>query len=206
MELMPSIRFRGAAAARSAAVTATALLLFAGSAGAENCYSGGSDSGFLEFRGAVEGSGFTGRFGDFEVRYCMTEGGPADGSIDVAVRLASAESGNNDRDETLIGPEFFHVERFPEATWSSTALRAAGDAYEADGELTLRDITADQSIVFRLVPDGEGLVAAGEFTMAGSSEIERLRFDIGTGEFADPEFVRNRVDVRFEVRLDSVSD
>lgn len=204
MELMPSIRFRGAAIARSA--TATAVLLFAGSAVAESCYSGGGESGFLEFRGAVEGSGFTGRFGDFDVRYCMADGAPADGSIDVAVRLASAESGNNDRDETLIGPEFFHVERFPEATWSSTALRAAGDGYEADGELTLRDITAEQSIVFRLAPDGEALVAAGEFTMGGSSEIERLRFDIGTGEFADPEFVRNRVDVRFEVRLDSVSD
>lgn len=204
MELIASSKTARAATVRLA--VAAAALLFAGSAVAERCYSGGSASGFLEFSGAVEGSGFTGRFEDFEVRFCMDEGSPVDSSIEVAVRPASAESGNNDRDETLVGPEFFDVDRFPEATWTSTAVQSTGDAYEADGELTLRDISAAQPIVFRLTPDGDALLASGEFAMAGASEIERLRFDIGTGEFADPEFVRNRVDVRFEVRLTADPD
>ncbi|MBY6205095.1 YceI family protein [Halomonas denitrificans] len=204
MELNVTTRCSIAELTRSASVGVA--LLAAGPALADDCFSGGSDSGFIEFRGAVEGSGFTGRFEDFDVRYCMPAGAPAEGSIEVAVRPASAESGNNDRDETLVGPEFFHVERFPEATWSSTAIREAADGYEADGELTLRDITAAQSIAFELTPDGEAMVAAGEFAMAGTTEIERLRFDIGTGEFADPEFVRNRVDLRFEVRLTADPD
>ena len=37
--------------------------------------------------------------------------------------------------------------------------------------------------------------------MQGGAEVDRQRFDVGTGEFADPEFVRNRVDVAFEVLL-----
>jgi hypothetical protein len=46
-------------------------------------------------------------------------------------------------------------------------------------------------------------MARGGFTLAGSADVDRQRFDVGTGEFADPEFVRNRVDVAFEVRLTS---
>lgn len=170
-------------------------------AAAQTCYSGGADSGTLEFSGAVDGTGFTGNFGDFAVDYCMPEGEPASGVIEVTVALASADSDNRDRDETLLGPEFFHVEQFPEATWTSTAIRSADDGFDADGELTLRDITASQSIVFQLTPDGDALVAEGAFTLGGSAEVQRLRFDVGTGEFADPDFVRDRVDVVFEVRL-----
>ena len=179
------------------------LLIAAAPIAAETCYVGGADTGTLEFRGAVEGTGFTGTFGDFGVRYCMAEGAPTDGAIEVTVVLASADSDNRDRDEALLGPEFFAVERFPESTWTSTAIRAAGDGYTADGELTLRDITAPQSIVFQLTPDGEAIVAEGRLMMGGEAEIDRSRFDVGVGEFEDPEFVRNRVDVTFEVVLNA---
>ena len=182
-------------------LVAVAALLSAAPAAAETCYVGGADNGTLEFRGAVEGSGFTGSFGDFDVRYCMPEGAPVDGRIEVTVALASADSGNRDRDEALLGPEFFAVETFPESTWTSTAIRTDGDGYTADGELTLRDITAAQPITFSLSPDGEAIVAEGRFTMGGEAEIDRSRFDVGLGEFEDPEFVRNRVDVTFEVLL-----
>ena len=178
-----------------------ALLLAALPVAAETCYVGGADAGTLEFRGAVEDTGFTGTFGDFDVRYCMARGAPTEGRIEVTVALGSADSDNRDRDEALLGPEFFAVERFPQSTWTSTTIRPDGDGYIADGELTLRDISAAQAIAFRLTPDGEAIVAAGEFSMDGSAEIDRSRFDVGIGEFEDPEFVRNRVDVRFEVVL-----
>jgi polyisoprenoid-binding protein YceI len=177
------------------------MIFCAGPVVAETCFVGGDGSGTLEFRGAVEGTGFTGSFGDFDVRYCMPEGQPADGSIDVTVALASADSNNRDRDEALLGPEFFAVEQFPESTWTSTSIRADGEGYVADGELALRDITAPQSITFSLSPDGDALVAEGRFTMGGATEIDRSRFDVGIGEFEDPEFVRTRVDVSFEVVL-----
>jgi polyisoprenoid-binding protein YceI len=187
---------------RRVRTTTLALLIFgAGPIAAETCFVGGADTGTLEFRGAVEDTGFTGSFSDFEVRYCMPESQPIEGSIDVTVALASADSGNRDRDEALLGPEFFDVERFTASTWASTSIRPSGEGYAADGELTLRDITAPQSITFSLSPDGDALVAEGRFTMDGSTEINRARFDVGIGEFEDPEFVRNRVDVTFDVVL-----
>lgn len=165
------------------------------------CYAGGAGSGELTFSGAVEDTGFAGRFGEFSVRYCLA-GEEAQGhEIRVTVSLASADSDNRDRDETLKGPQFFAVERHPTAVWQSTGVRRDGDGYVADGELSLKGITAPQSIRYELTPDGEAIIARGRFTMAGGTRIDRQRFDVGIGEFADPEFVRNEVVVEFEVTL-----
>jgi len=197
-------------ATRAAMLAGLALVVAGPALGQDRaCYRGGAASGELTFAGAVEGSGFTGSFGRFEVEYCMPPGRPADGDIEVRVELGSADSGNRDRDTTLLGEEFFDVERHPVSTWTSTVIEAAGagpgneagDGYRAAGRLELKGISADQPIAFRLRPDGEAIVAEGRFTLGGSAEVDRQRFDVGTGEFADPEFVRNRVDVEFEVVL-----
>jgi len=169
--------------------------------GEARCYTGGAGSGELTFWGAVEDTAFTGRFGDFSVRYCMAGEKAQDHRIRVQVDLASADSDNRDRDETLKGPEFFHVERHPTAGWESTAVRRAGDGYAAEGRLTLKGITAPQPIRYGLEPDDERLVARGRFIISGDASIDRQRFEVGTGEFADPEFVRNEVVVEFEVAL-----
>lgn len=186
-------------------MTALWLLLAAAMPAAEDgnlqCYTGDADSGELTFSGAVEDTAFTGRFGDFSVRYCLA-GEKAQGHrIRVRVDLASADSDNRDRDETLKGPEFFHVERHPTAVWESTAVRRDGDGYAAEGSLTLKGITAPQPIRYELEPDEEQLVARGRFVISGDASVDRQRFEVGTGEFADPDFVRNEVVVEFEVAL-----
>lgn len=172
-----------------------------GVAAEEKCFAGSGDTGRLQFSGAVEGTEFTGQFGEFTVDYCMPESGPTDGRIDVGVVLASADTENRERDETLKGDAFFAVDRYPKASWTSRSISAEEEGFAADGELQLKGIRADQAVRFTLTRDGEDLFASGEFSMLGDAEVDRQRFDVGTGEFADPEFVRNRVDVTFEIRL-----
>lgn len=190
---------------RMAALAGVALLVTvaAGRAG-EICYRGGNDSGRLEFHGAVEGSGFTGRFEEFTVEYCIRDGEPGSGRIRVSVETGSADTENRDRDEELLGDDFFQVERHPRATWTSESIRREPEGeYVADGELEIRGIANPQQVRFNLEPDGEALHARGRFTMRGDSEVDRQEFGIGRGEFADPEFVRDRVDVTFELVLQS---
>jgi len=167
----------------------------------DNCFSGDQETGELTFSGAVEGTGFTGRFDEFAVDYCMPDSGPANGQIEVRVQLSSADTDNRERDETLKGEAFFAVGQYPEASWKSLSISDEGGRYAAVGELVLKGIKAEQAIGFTLTPTGEDLVARGEFSMRGDAEVERLRFDVGTGDFSDPDFVRNRVDVDFEIRL-----
>src|SRR6056297_865823 len=184
--------------------TPVAIVMLAASssiAAEQTCFVGSHETGELAFSGAVEGTGFTGRFGEFSVKYCMPESGPADGRINVRVQLSSADTENRERDDTLKGEAFFAVEQYPEAVWISRSIATEGKGYVADGALDLKGIKASQAINFTLTPDGDDLLASGEFSMRGDAEVDRSRFDVGTGEFADPEFVRNRVDVNFEIRL-----
>lgn len=166
------------------------------------CFAGDAGTGTLTFTGAIEGESFTGSFGEFSVRYCLDQEERAvSHQIDVLVTLSSADSDNRDRDSTLRGPEFFAVARFPEARWRSSAVRRVEEGYEADGELTLKGITAAQPVRYILETDGEGMVAQGQIVLTGGGEVDRRRYDVGTGEFADPGFIRDAVEVAFRIAL-----
>ena len=176
------------------------LLCFGGcasvSAAAEKtCFAADGDSGELNFRGEVEGTGFSGFFEDFDVRVCMEDERLGTAEIGVTVQMAAATVGNRQGDEALRGRDMFAVEQFPEASWRSTDIEAANGGYRAQGELSIRDVSAEQPVNLRLERDGEQL------WLSGDAEIMRLDFNVGLGEFEDPDFVRNRIDLRFELQL-----
>lgn len=175
----------------------TGALLLAGSLRAgENCHDGGGDTGKLEFSAVQDGSRFTGRFENFSVEYCWPgDAAPADGAIRVSVRPASAVTNNRDRDQTLESDEFFAVDAYPESTWVSREISRDGDGYRATGELTIRDITRQQPVTFSLERVEEG------WRMRGEAEVRRLDYDVGTGEFADTDFIGNRVGIAFDLVL-----
>ncbi len=166
------------------------------SAAAEKtCFAADGDSGELNFRGEVEGTAFSGFFEDFSVRVCMEDERLETAEIEVTVKMAAATVGNRQGDEALRGRDMFAVDRFPEASWRSADVEAANGAYRANGQLSIRDISAEQPVNLRLERDGEQL------WLSGDAEIMRLDFNVGLGEFEDPDFVRNRIDLRFELQL-----
>src|SRR5207249_4351045 len=57
------------------------------------------------------------------------------------IRLASVDTRHADRDAHLRSPEIFDVEKYPSLTFASTGVRADGDRYLVDGELTIKDVT-----------------------------------------------------------------
>ncbi len=163
---------------------------------ADECYRADGDSGELNFRGEAEGTPFSGFFDDFEVRLCTVDGGLAGAAIEVRVATGSVTVGNRQGDEALRGSDLLAVEQFPEATWVSESVEAGGDGYQAEGRLRLREVSADQAVNLRLEQDGDA------WWLSGDAEILRLEFNVGTGEFDDPEFIRNRVDLRFDLELE----
>lgn len=188
--------------ARKRFMMLTLLALAAGlplvSAAGDSCYRADADSGELGFRGVADGTPFSGFFEAFTVRLCMTEQELVGAGIEVRVDTGSATVGNRQGDEALRGRDLLAAQQFPEAIWLSENIRAEGEAYRAEGRLSLRDVSADQPVILRLEQDGADLWLAGE------AEIMRLDFQVGTGEFEDPEFIRNRVDLRFELQLEPV--
>lgn len=62
---------------------------------------------------------------------------PADSAVDVVIEMASLDSGSTDRDEHLRSSDFLDVDRFPDATFRSTAVAWNGTSGIVHGVLTM---------------------------------------------------------------------
>ena len=161
----------------------------------ERCYRADADSGELEFSGVADGSGFQGDFNEFTVSLCLENDDLSTAVIEVTVATGSATVGNRQGDEALHSDELFHVERFPEAVWTSTSIHTENGEHRAEGELRLRGVEASQPVELSFDWHDDGL------KLSGGAEILRMEYDVGQGEFEDTDFVRDRVDLSFELDL-----
>jgi polyisoprenoid-binding protein YceI len=71
----------------------------------------------------------------------VTAEDPLPCSVSTVIALSSVSTGNDMRDNHLRSADFFDVERHPEMTFTSTALRPADGAWILSGDLTIGDIT-----------------------------------------------------------------
>lgn len=55
--------------------------------------------------------------------------------------MASIATGNSTRDDDRRSANYFQADRYPQMTYSSTGLRADGDEFALDGELTAHGVT-----------------------------------------------------------------
>ncbi len=99
-------------------------------------------------------------------------------SVHAEIDLASIDTGNEQRDGHLRSIDFFDVENHPLMTYRSTGLRAEGDQYVLDGELTLKGVTRSVPLALEINgfgPDPYGGTRAG-FT--ATAEINRDDFGV----------------------------
>ncbi len=66
---------------------------------------------------------------------------PEDSVVHVTIDAASIDTGIEDRDKHLRSEDFFDVEKYPELSFRSTAIRATEEGFEVEGDLTIRDVT-----------------------------------------------------------------
>ena len=65
----------------------------------------------------------------------------ADSKVNATIQTASFDSGDANRDGHVRGEDFFDVEAFPEISFVSNAIVPKGDAYELQGDLTIKGVT-----------------------------------------------------------------
>jgi polyisoprenoid-binding protein YceI len=84
-----------------------------------------------------------GRFKDFEGTIVAAED-INDSKVVGVVRTASIDTNEPTRDEHLRGPDFFDVERYPEARFESKRIvPLGGPKFRVIGDLTLKDVTRE---------------------------------------------------------------
>ena len=118
-----------------------------------------------------------GRFTTFSGQI-VTGADPLSSTVSAEIDLASITTGNDQRDDHIRSADFFEVETYPTMTYRSTGVRADGDGYVLDGELTLKNVTKSVPLTLELNgfgPDPYGGTRAG-FTATG--EINRKDFNV----------------------------
>lgn len=118
-----------------------------------------------------------GRFTKFSGELVTAEN-PLDSSVTAEIDLASIETGSEQRDGHLRSPDFFDTDNHPQMTYRSAGLRAEGDHYVLDGELTLKGVSRNVPLKLELNgigPDPYGGTRAG-FTATG--HLNRADFGV----------------------------
>jgi polyisoprenoid-binding protein YceI len=118
-----------------------------------------------------------GKFKTFSGQLVTAEN-PLESSVTAQIDLSSIDTGNEQRDGHIRSADFFEVEKHTTMTYRSTGIRATGDGYVLDGELSLKNNTEQVPLTLELNgfgPDPYGGTRAG-FTATG--EISRSQFGV----------------------------
>jgi len=160
----------------------------------------------IGFTGRQMGVPSKGRFKRFTAKVRFDPGNLAGSAVEVTVDAASADAGNPDIDKELKQPKWFDVARFPTVRFVTTAFRAKGQEaggkgeYEATAKLTIRDVTADVVLPFKLEigpdPADPGQLVA---RMTGALTISRTKFGVGRDEWRDTKIVGDDVELNIDV-------
>jgi polyisoprenoid-binding protein YceI len=154
----------------------------------------------LKFQFKQAGAANQGRFRKFSMNLRFSDTNLNASKLEVTVDVGSLDTGDEERDKVLRGPELFDVARFPQAQFKSTKInRVSAGRYEAVGKLTIRDVTREVKVPFTFRMAAEKSVAAAY--MSGRVTIKRLDFGVGQGEWKETNEVANEVDLNFGLRF-----
>lgn len=121
----------------------------------------------------------TGKFTRFEVNLVLDERDLGACSVTASIEAASIDTGLDDRDAHLRGPDFFDAAAHPHIRFTSQRIERRGDGYAAVGELEIRGVKAPVEVPFRLtrLEREEGRPRLG---IAAALHLDRDRFGVGS--------------------------
>ncbi|MEJ8476146.1 YceI family protein [Roseibium algae] len=132
------------------------------------------DASSIGFEVQQGDAALTGSFGSWTADINLDPDNIDAATISATIDTGSAATGNSQFDGMLPSPDWFSVEAFPAATFSSDNVTSVGgNAYQAAGTLTIRDISQPVTLDFTLDIDGDTAVAKGTAT------VERIAYQVG---------------------------
>ncbi len=151
----------------------------------------------LQFTARYQQVELPGRFDRFDVALGGDPSWPQTLTLQVTVRVDSADMDDPDLNEGIAGPDWFDFAGHPVASFVSDEVRATGpDAFIATGTLTLKGQARPVDVPF------EWRAGAGQAHMEGRLSLSRRDFGIGSGDWWDDDTIGDPVTVTFCVTLE----
>jgi polyisoprenoid-binding protein YceI len=167
------------------------LLTATGAAAADAHYTLDAAKSTLEYQFTQAGALNKGKFTKYTVT--LDVAGDTPSKLDVVVDMASLDTGDKERDDTLKSADLFSVARFPQSRFTSTQITRTANGYDAVGKMTIRGAAKDVHVPFTFRPaDG---------SLMGKMTIKRLDFGVGQGDWKATDQVGNDVAVTYALKL-----
>jgi polyisoprenoid-binding protein YceI len=146
----------------------------------------------LAFRGQASGEAFDGVFHRYSPTVRFDAAQPQSIAIEVDIDLASVDSRNAERDQTLATDEFFALTAHPQARFSASgcSLALPPNGYRCAGRLTLKGHSKELEFRFTWVAGPDGSAA-----LDSQVTLDRTDYEVGVGDWADAETIAHEVQV-----------
>lgn len=92
-----------------------------------------------------------GMFDDFSGTITTDSEDITKSKVEVAIKAASIDTGNDKRDDHLRSDDFLAAATHPEITFVSDRIEMSGDGYVAHGQLTIRGVSRPVALPFTLL-------------------------------------------------------
>lgn len=134
-----------------------------------------------------------GTFGQYTATLDFDTTNPTAGRAELIIQLDSINAGSDDANTELKKPAWFDTQKYPEARFESTGVKALGDnRYSITGKLTLRGITREVAVPVLLKEENAIGIFDGQLT------LKRSDFKVGEGEWGDT-VVSDDINIRFRM-------
>ena len=119
-----------------------------------------------------------GRFNTFDYTIVRDTADPSKSTIEFNVDATSMDSGVDQRNQDITGPDFLNVAEFPTISFKSTSVTDVGDGnLEVTGDLTVRGTSQPVTATVEYIGEGEG--SQGEYRVGYYAEMTFNRQDFG---------------------------
>ena len=177
-------------------LTLVASFIATPAAAAMSSYSVDKDKSFIKFVAIQNDAPIQGRFTDFSADIKFDHDNLNDGNIAVEVNTGSIEVANDDVQANVKLPEWLGVKEFPKAVFTAKKLNRMPNSenYYGEGELTIRGKKVPVVLNFQFERyEPTFAIARGYIT------LRRSDYDIGQGEWAKFDVLKNEVRVEFRI-------
>jgi polyisoprenoid-binding protein YceI len=128
----------------------------------------------VRFSSSYNGAAFSGDFSRWDADIHFDPNNLAASSVTATIDVASAATGDADRDQAIPSPTFLSAAKFPRATFTARAFKSlGGNRYRAMGALTLRGLTKPLTLPFTLA------ITGAQARMNANVPLNRLAFGVG---------------------------
>jgi polyisoprenoid-binding protein YceI len=131
---------------------------------------------------------------------------PERSHVEVAIDVASIETGDRRRDDHLRSPDFFDAEKYPTITFRSTKVDATSSgSWAVTGDLTVRGVT--RPVALQVEFDGASASPFGDerISFSAAAEVDREDWGLNWNVALDTGGVLVGKKVRIELNVQAVA-